>query len=258
MKLTDEQFEDIVTGRIPVPDTLDAPTRHRLGVHRALRERLQRSACSVSTPAGLAQRVEDSLARQARSAPFAPKERSRVIRVFSRHAPALAAAAVLILAVGVWVWLDSSRPAFASAQPAIYDIHQANLARGNTFQPAPNPAAIARRLKDQAGTDVTLPKLTGSCSYLGSTLATFRDKTVGCVVVQSEGQTVTVLCVADEPETLGFGHRFEKDGRTWYNCAYSGCKMVATQAQGRSFIAVGEVDTDTLIQLVERIVTPNA
>ncbi|MBN1943821.1 MAG: hypothetical protein JW849_11060 [Phycisphaerae bacterium] len=255
MKITPEQFEDMLLGRCDVPESLPADARETLKEHRILRARLGRISAAMPAPAGLSDRVRARLAPLQPTAQTATRPRGRIVGFLISRAPILAAAC-LILAVGVWTWRDGT-PQARAAQPTLYEIHQADLAGQNDFLASDNPAEIAQRLQRQAHMNVNLPAPGDSCEYLGSTLAKFRSRTVGGVLCRYQGQAVSVLCISDPPETLGFRHRFERNGQTWWRCGYSGCAMVAVGQGGGTYIAVGRLAPETLMDLLERIVNHN-
>lgn len=256
MTYSEEQLEDLLLGKIEAPESMDPVTRRTLAEQRAVRRRLAGITSKQIAPNVLVEQIRNRLARAKSSKSFAAAKYLREIRLTARRLPALAAAAVLLAVVGVWMWHEGPSRTQAT-QPLMYGIHQANIAGQNDFLAADNPADIAQRLQRKTCMNVKLPPSDGSCEYLGSTLATFRDCTVGGMVCRQNGRRVSVLYIDDKPETFGFCHRFEHQGRTWWRCGYGDCSMVAVRVDDKTFVAVGPVEADALQTLLEKIIVNN-
>ncbi|MBS3821596.1 MAG: hypothetical protein KGY81_07530, partial [Phycisphaerae bacterium] len=167
-----------------------------------------------------------------------------------------AAAAMIAIAIGVWVIGDGTQRAYA--QPELAEIHHANARHGNDFRPCHDGKGIARRIGKHCGRRVAVPVLPGGCQYVGSTLATFRDRTVASAVIESDGQAISVITLRDEAASLGFSHRQQRDGQTVYLCGYEDCRMAALTVDGVTLVATGDMDHDQLIVLLQAFAAANA
>ena len=250
--LSEEQIEDILQGRREVPEDIDQDSRTCLEMHMALRDRLRRAADSMQVPAGLAERLSARLAQTgSEPAPTPVRKRPSVLKmIFTRPAVA-AAAAIIIVSTAVLVFLGGPAP----AQADVARIHREVLAGQDRFEACTDPKCICERLEGKCSSCVELPaKLEGNSSYMGSALARFRGRDVAAVLVTIGTDKVTIISVPDNLDSLGFGHRFAKNGLEWCDCRYENCKMAAVGLKDRTYIAVGEVNRNTLVDLLESLV----
>lgn len=196
----------------------------------------------MSAPAGLAGRIQTELHNASSASGW-----SRRLRVYA--AP-LAAAAMLVLAVGLSLFVGGK-----SAQADFYRIHQETLQQAVRFEPGGPPAELQQALQKQLGRAVAAPELHGNCVYLGSRVETFRKRAVAGLLVKVGHREVTVLQIPDEAASLGFSHSFRHNGKTWHNCQYEDCRLLAVSAGGQTFVAVGEIGKDELMGLLEQFVS---
>jgi hypothetical protein len=248
--LTEEQIEDILQGRMEVPDDIDRESRDRLEMHIALRDRLKKAAGAIRMPQGLAGRVSAGLAGAGRAAPAVWKKPS-ILKTFFTRPSVAAAAAILIVSTAVLVFYGGPAP----AQADVARIHREVLAGQDRFEACADPKCICERLEGKCSSCVELPmKLAGDSSYEGSAFACFRGRDVGAVLVTVGTNKVTIISVPDNLDSLGFGHRFAKNGLDWCDCAYENCRMAAVGLKDRTYIAVGEVNRDVLVDLLNRLI----
>lgn len=252
MKLTEEQIEDILSGKSPVPDDIDEDSISRLDGHRALRKRLRTAADTIDPPAGFEERVRDSLAKERAAEEGGGRSGgggALLNRIIYRIGVVAAAAAILVVA-GIFVFSTDS----ATAQANIARIHRDMVAGVEGFHAAGDPANICERLKGKCSSCIHLPQLDGNCSYAGWRIAQFRGKDVAVVLVEVNGKKVSIISVPGDPGSLDFGRMFQKEGRTWCNCAFEECSMAAVGIKGHTYIVAGEASHDILMGLLDRLV----
>lgn len=251
MAFNDEQFEDAVVGGAKLPAGTDDSLRREIAVMQAVRSRLHQAEMSIQAPDGLAERIATQLGSELSAVRPAGTETRRA-SLFNRlrvYAAPLAAAAMLVLALGVWLATGSG-----SAQADFYRIHQATLDELPALQADQDPSALGEALRERVGQPIVLPELTGDCAYLGGRVDAFHDRAVAGMLVRVGSDRVTVLQIPDDPASLGFSHEFSYAGRTWHNCEYEDCKLLAVRAGGQTFVAIGEVGRDRLTRLLEQFV----
>jgi hypothetical protein len=251
MTFNDEQFEDAVVGLRNLPAGMEDSIRREVATMQAVRNRLHRANLTVTAPDGLAERIATQLGSEAvpTSADAPPSAENRLWKRLKVYAVPLAAAAMLVLAVGVWLATGSE-----SAQADFYRIHQETLKDVPARPDGQDPSTLAQALRERLGEPIVLPKLTGDCAYLGGRVDAFRDRAVAGMLVRVGSQRVTVLQIPDTPTSLGFSHEFSHQGRTWHNCQYADCKLLAVRAGGQTFVVIGEVEKDRLMGLLEQFV----
>ncbi len=251
-KLAEEQIEDILTGKSPVPDGVDEDSLSRLDGHRAVRNKLRTAAATIGLPAGLAERIRGELAH-ARSAEEGGGGSGGGGGVFNRviyKVGILAAAAAILVVAGIFVFSTDS----ATAQARIARIHRSMVAGADGFHAAADPENISERLKGRCSSRIPLPRLEGNCSYAGWRIAQFRGNDVAVVLVEIDGKKVSIISVPDDPDSLHFGRIFRQEGRTWCNCAFEECRMAAVGVTGHTYIAAGEAPHEVLVGLLDRLV----
>jgi hypothetical protein len=241
-QLSEEQFEEIVAGRAELPAGVDETIIRRVRDHRALRERLRAATEHVRTPDSLRHAIHTKLI----------VAEARPIRGWLLRAAPLAATILLVATVGLLVW-SGTRYAHGGSQARLASLH-ADVSEH--FIPGGSADAINRQLREGAvSVSATLPKLGGGCVYRGSAIRRFRDRAVGCAVVTMDDRPVTIFIVPDEADSLGFDHLDTRGDVTWAWCSEDGCRMVAAEARGKTFIAVGELPHAKLKELLGQIVS---
>ena len=242
-RLDDGQFEDIVAGRVEIPEDITVESQSRLASHRAIRRRLQDAVGGITAPEVLSERIRERLANPV------SRRAARSSSIYYRFTASVAAAAVII-AAGLFILTPSS----ATAQSDLIKIHHETISGGSGFVDSNNPEDICNRLRGKCSTCIELPDFTSGSSYAGSRIASFRGQDVAAVLVDVEGDKITVISVPDTPGSLGFGQTYTKGGRTWCQCEYRGCTMAAVGIKEHTYIAVGEVSCQTLTGLLDRLV----
>ena len=188
MKLSPEQIEDILQGRMTQPDDLDSADLDRLAEARAIQSRLRSAFDSVKAPEGLAERIRAGL-KTADQAPAA-ESRGRILH-FPRRFLAAVSAAAAVLVIGLLVHnLTSPEPAVA-ATAQMADIHRANLATPEGFCATGDCEQIKAYFQKKMG---FIPKLLTACPEL---------KIIGCCVARLNGRMVATYVVAVEDPEVG-------------------------------------------------------
>lgn len=241
-QLPEEQFEEIVAGRAELPVGVDEEIVQRVRDHRALRERLRAATEHVRTPDSLQHAIHTKLI----------VAQARPIRGWLFRAAPLAATILLLATVGMLVW-SGTGDAHAGSQAQLAGLH-ADVSQH--FTPGGSADAVNRQLREGAvSVSATLPELGGSCVYRGLAIRRFRDRAVGCAAVTMDDRPVTILVVTDRAETLEFDNLETRGDVTWAWCSQGGCRMVAAEVEGKTFIAVGELPHAKLKELLGQIVS---
>ena len=157
--LSDQQFEDILTGTSPEPPHLaECPRcRSRLAEHRALRQRLQTAFSTIAAGDHLAQQIHHRLTTPRRHVLW----------------PAFAAAAA-ILAVAIPLAIYFGTP--QSVQAELVRIHTHNVTHPDIYSDA-DPAKLAEYLKTQLGFTPAYPRLDQGMAIRGCCISHFRGQT---------------------------------------------------------------------------------
>lgn len=250
--LSNDQIEDILAGRAEEPDDLDVASSQRLADQRALRERLQQALDSVVPPQGMHDRLRSAIHQETSAlsrdvtTESASTKRIRLVR----WGLGLATAAMLAIAISI---LIQSTPT-AYAHDAMVRIHNSNVPDRDDFEPCGNGVSIARRIEKVCGETVHIPEqfpaLGEDCGFVGSTLATFDEQPIVAAMVRMDSHKVTVFRIHRKIATLGFGHPFRRMNLNWAHCGHRNCTLVAVEVDEHTFIAVGEVPHETLIELL--------
>ena len=113
-----------------------------------------------------------------------------------------------------------------------------------------DPNKLADYLKNQLGFVPNLPRLGAGMALRGCCVAHFRNRPVGSYVVQTERGVMSVIVLRDRPSSLEFADHTTYHGRTYYTGAFARCKMAAVEINGYTYAAVGEIDTQWLVDLL--------
>jgi hypothetical protein len=248
--LTDEQIERIIED----PECRDRHAgecglcRERLEDALAVRRRLRRAFESVHADAALKDRVLASIrAAQPKPAP------GRLRIVLRRVGPSLAAAAALIL-IAFTLTMYVAPPRQAVAGPAeLAQIHQSNLMPHAGLHGSDDPARVAGYLKQELGFVPTLPKLGGGMALRGCCVAHFRNRPVGSYVLETDRGIMSIIVLRDRPDSLEFAEQTTYRGRTYHTGAFARNKMAAVEINGYTYTAVGETDTQWLVELLSSL-----
>ena len=245
MKLTDEQLEEVLLGERPQPDDLDEAQRRQLAEARAVRERLRSAFAGVG--------ADESLAARIRSA-MGPAPRTGVIRAARRWLP-LAAAAAALIALGPLLMQLVSPQRAGAAQAELASIHEANLKPGGPLKDIRDRHKLEAFLADKLDARPALPS-GDDVNFCGCCTARFRGRDVTSYMIDVSGERISIIIGQVDPDTLSFGHKFSRDGRTFWGCGSGKCRMVAMRLGEYTYFAVGETGhealTDVLVRLLPR------
>ena len=246
MKLTHEQFEDILSGAAPQGSDIDAEDIVRLEEARAIRTRLAAAFDSTHAADSLADKVRASL----QTAPAAP--RRRVLRFPLRFLPAAAAAALLIGAVilgSVW-----ETPPVLAGTVELANIHKVNLRTPEGFQATGDCEEIKAYFQRKLG---FTPKLLNQCPELqvvGCYVTKLKGKMVATYVVRIDNSQASVIVTEDWPKKLGLGCGC---GQPHCKCIHNGqCEnlsIASVRLGERSYSVVGDLPAESLRTVLERL-----
>jgi hypothetical protein len=245
MKLTPEQFEDILSGQTPQGDNLDAEDIARLEEARAMRARLRTAFDSTHATDSLADKIRTSLNST-------PASRRKVIRFPMRFLPAAAAAALLIL-VPVLYSVLGPEPALAGTVQ-LANVHKVNLTTPEGFRATGDCEEIKAYFKRKLG---FTPKLLKQCPQLeivGCNVAKVQGKMVATYVVQLDNAKASIIVTEDWPKKLGLGCGC---GQPHCKCVHNGqCgefSIASVRIGERSYSVVGKLPAESLRAVLESL-----
>ncbi len=253
--LSEEQFEDILSGQMPEPEHLVQCElcRDRLAEQRAMRGRLQSAFASVHAGADLVEGIVDKLRyAPVETAPKASIGRGRILH-FARWAMPLSAAAVVLITVSAFLLFTGPEPAEAG-MAELYRIHQHAMSPHTELFSDADPASLADFLKTELGFAPAIPKLGAGMSLRGCCVTHFGDEPVGSYVVDTPRGVMSVIVVKETPKSLGMKTPVRRGDHTYMAGSFAMCKMVTVQLNGYTYCAVGEVSVEYLTDLLEQLV----
>ena len=251
MKLTDEQFESILTGAEGEPADLDERDRARLVEARAVRSRVRSAFGSVSAGEALAGRISAAVRAGAhgRGAP-SRKQPRRVIRLRWRLAPIGVAAAVLVVAA---VMFNFTADRAAAGPAELARIHNDNLTAAGEFLAVGDAAQIAEHLRTRLGFTPKVVSRDGRTRLVGCSVAKFRGRRTATYLVTVDGEKVSVIVTGEPPDEMGLSCGCGC-GPTDCNCFHTGrcngCNIVSVRIGSRSYSAVGTVSAKVLERIL--------
>jgi len=245
MKLTPEQFEDILNGTSPQSEGLDSEDIARLEEARAMRSRLAAAFESTHASDSLADRIRTSLKD-------APVSRRRIISFPTRFLPAAAAAALLIL-IPVLYSVMGPQPALAGTVE-LANIHKANLTTPEGFHATGDCDEIKAYFKRKLG---FTPRLLNQCPQLqvvGCHVTKLQGKLVATYVVQLEGAKASVIVTEDWPKKLGLGCGCGSPHcRCIHNGSCDGLSIASVRIDERSYSVVGSLPPEALREVLQQL-----
>ena len=251
--LTEEQFEDIIQGLLPEPEHLADCGRCRelLAEKTAIASRLRSAFASVRPDERLANNIRAQFTNKAipKQAQFV--KRLRNIR-FQRIAWPAAAAAVLVMAVILGIYVINP-PSAMAARAELVKIHKRNLSVDHEFFSEPDPEKLAEYFKSKLGFSPSMPVPSRGMVLRGCCVRHFRGQVVGSYVVDTPQGVMSVVVVADKPQSLGMGGKFEHQGQVFWKSSFAKCDMVTVRLGDYSYCAVGEISHEYLTELLSRL-----
>lgn len=257
--LTDIELEEIAQQPEPNNEHLMQCEycKGRLGEMRALKSHLQSAFANIKASEELAGKIRKQLNTQMAKAHGSPHSS---MRRFAWSASA-AAAILLIITIGTL----TLRPSAAEAARAeLFDIHTSNVAgehnvAGNhEFHTTSDPAELAEYFKEKLGFTPNLPEPGKGMSLRGCCVRHFKDQVVGSYVVDTPQGVMSIVVVADTPESMGMVAGKISKERTFYEGDFAQSNMVAIRMGQFSYCAVGEISHDYLIELLSKLLLKSA
>ena len=254
--LTDEQFEAILAGEAPETEHLDQcqPCNDQLAERRAVRSKLRSAFGGIQTPEGLAERIRTQISESKKaSVAESPAEPPKVFHLRPWLVAMSAAAAMLLIAIPLIMFSLASEPA-AAAEAELYRLYQHSISPNTELHAEADATQLSEYFKDELGFAPALPKLGAGMALRGCCVAYFRDKPVGSYVVQTPRGVISVIVVEGSAESVGMKEQLQRGPHTYGAGSFATSNMVTVELGGYTYCAVGEIDHEFLIDLLERLV----
>ena len=255
--LSDEQLEDIIRGRVQAPEEMDPRDSRRVAEMRAVRDRLRSAMASVQMDEPAAERIRRAV-RDAASAgeqsPARAHAAPRIIRFprLARWLPAVAAAIIIAVAIPFLL------PDTPTAQAELAGIHNANVSGGGEFHHESDPDKVVRELEKKLGYAPAVPPLQEGASIVGCCVKVFRGRPAATYLLKLPRGKVSIVVTPDEPETMKLKRHFEHNGIHFCACGHEKCKMVALRLGNYTYVALGEMSHEALIELLLKLLPDEA
>ena len=249
--LTDEQFEDILGGKVFPPAHLDQcpECQKLLAEKRAIAQRLRSAFNSVEPSADLADRIRSQFNLAGQSSQFTKS--AHPARWHKRIWPPLAAAAaILVIAVPLGLYFTSASQVKA-AQAELVKIHRHNLSPDREFYNNADPEKLAEYFKDKLGFTPAFLCTGQGMAIRGCCVAHFKGRIVGSYVVDTPGGIISVIVVTDTPKAIGMTLMPEEKGdeQIYWKSSYAQCNMVTVRLDSYSYCAIGEISETSYVYL---------
>jgi len=253
--LTEEQFEDILQGRVEVPGHVHQCPQCRadLDERRALARRVAQAFAPVHAGAGLAARIQAHISAAGRPAAVAQR-RSRVIslRACRTIGPGLAVAAALVV---IAILRGSSVDPVSrtrAAQAALVGIHRINL---DSLSELRYDVRSSRHCPCREGKldGPAMPCCERELCRCGCQMREFQGHLVPtCVIEEPNAVPVSVVVVPDSPQDLGMtiGRTTTATGQTIWQASCGSCNMASVRWGEGSCCVVGHVPRDDLVAVL--------
>ncbi len=245
MKLTPEQFEDILSGVAPQGSDICAEDLARLEEARAMRARLTAAFDSTHAGESLADKVRASLQTT-------PEPRRRFI-YFPTGLLSLAAAASVLIVITIMYSISDPEPVLAGTVE-LANIHKVNLREPAGFYATGDCEEIKAYFQRQLG---FTPKLLEQCPELqvvGCHVTKLQGKMVATYVIKLDNSQASVIVTEDWPKKLGLGCGC---GHPHCKCIHNGsCEdltIVSARLGERSYSIVGDLPAESLRVVLERL-----
>lgn len=252
--LTDEQFEDVMQGKITRPEHLEScdQCKQRLVENEAISGRVKRAFSSIEPDEELAEAIRRKLSAQSLSNGDA-KLRHRVHAHWRGWVKVVCgAAAAVFVVVPVLFYLMTPSPAVAG-QAELVRIHKENLSVHHEFHSESDPEKLAEYFKDRLGFNLYMPVPDSGMALRGCCVRRFRGQIVGSYVVDTPRGVMSVVVVTDPPESFGMEGRFEREGYVYWKSSFAKSNMVTVRIGDYSYCAVGEISHEYLTDLLSRL-----
>jgi hypothetical protein len=258
--LTEEQFEDLLQGKLKADEHLEQCTecRKRLTEKEALAGRLREAFVNVEVSSDFAEQLRKQIQETSSSAktvritdhPGLHRRRNRILS-------GLAAAAVLmIVAIPVGIYVSDAKQAQAS-QSELVKMHDMHVnADPSDLLVSNDPEILAAHLKNELGFKPHYPKLGQGLNVRACCVHHFQGKMVGSYVVGTTGKDIiSIIVVTDTPKKLGMKKMDTPDetGHQFWKSSYAHCRMVTVRLDKYSYCAVGVVEHQQLYDILRRL-----
>jgi hypothetical protein len=256
--LTEEQFEDILQGRVEVPDHVDRclQCRTRLDQKRALSQRVHQAFGSIHASPDLADRIRAGIVAAQPWAHVGTPRRIILPRTRRRIWIGLAvAAAILIVAIPRSLRLNIG-PQTTAAQTALVNIHRANLDSLDEIMAGEDSGWHCPCMDGQTDDGMVMPCCKRGLCMCGCRMQDFQGRPVECCVIQMpNASSVSVVMVPKSPETLGMtpAEKTTATGEILWQATCGRCNMAAVRMGQASCCVIGQVPPDDLVVLVNKL-----
>lgn len=253
--LTEEQFEDIMQGVLEEPEHLAGcyQCQERLAEKKALAARLSSAFNSVKADEQLAKKIRARLADKKVSKQVEVPKLLWIARL-QRIAWPAAAAAVLVIVTIFGIYAISPSPA-AAAQAELVKIYKHNISADHGFYSEADPVKLARYFKDRLGFVPSMPELVRGMSLRGCCVQHFLGEPAGSYVVETPRGVMSVVVVAEQPESFKMSKSFEHQGRVFWKSSFAKCNMVIVRFGDYSYCAMGEIPHEYLTELLSQLMS---
>lgn len=253
--LNDEQFEQILQGIEFDPKHMEEceHCRNRLAEKKALAERLRSAFANVEAGQELAQSIREQIDSKSKSSQQVRGGGGLALRAHWRGWTAAVSGMAALIAIGVLLTsLGNPSPAMA-AQEELVAIHRHNLTKDHEFHSEADPEKLAAYFKSKLGFNPRMPEPGHGLALRGCCVKHFQGQVTGSYVVDTPEGVMSVVVVADTPESMGITGKFEFDGYTYFKSSFAKCDMVSVRIGDYSYCAVGEISHSYLTELLSRL-----
>jgi len=245
MKLTNEQFEDVLSDAVVQGPDIDPEDLARLEEARAIRTRLAGAFDSVHASQSLADKIRVSLQT-------APAPRRRYIYFPTGILMAATAAAMLILVPVLYILMMSQ--AVQAGTVELANIHRVNIREPAGFYATGDCEKIKAYFQRHLG---FTPRLLSECPELkvvGCYVTKFKGGMVATYVVKLGDSQASVIVTEDWPKKLGLGCGCgHPHCKCIHNGSCEGLSIVSVRLGERSYSVVGDLPAASLRGILERL-----
>jgi hypothetical protein len=179
-----------------------------------------------------------------------PSAPPTVILRLLRPASGLAASVAVLFLVAIFVLSNS--PGEAMASPVqMAQLHRDLVAGRIHAMQVDSIDAAGRMLSQRDPKTPALPQ-PPDAHVMACCMKNVSDKRVACVLLKSEDAPIT-MSVANAADMKPVGNVFSRNGAQFHIVAYESLNMVSTEKAGRWVCLIGELPTDKLIAIAEKL-----
>ncbi len=167
------------------------------------------------------------------------------------RALAVAASLVLALTVGLGLLARSGEPANA-ATLELSEIHAQLIAGGAAVQPARSVEEANAWIQSQSNGAPLLAVPPGA-SVRSCCLRHVRGRVVASVLLETQGQLVTLVVARGQGFAMPMGEQLEVDGKALFAHQMHGLQMVMAQREDHWLCVMGDTEVKILAQVAARV-----